>query len=282
MRKVILMVLIASTALLTSGCGRKGEKVLAKVNERVITLDEFNKKIEILPAHYQEIIKGQKRKYLDDIIGEELLYQEALRSNIDKDSETQEVIAEAKKKIVVSRLIKDRVNDRVSISDEELKEYYDKHSEEFMLPERWRASHILLDTRQKAGDVKARLAEGASFEELAKEKSKDATSKRGGDVGFFSKGQLIPEFEEACFPLEVGEVSDIVKTQFGHHVIMLTDKKSPEVQEFSDVKDLIKKEQEREQKKQLLEEMMNKLRREAKITVNEGLLEETVAEEEKE
>jgi peptidyl-prolyl cis-trans isomerase C len=272
MRKFTLLIVILFITFLLNGCGEKNKTVLARINGDVITLEDFNKRISRLPGYYQEIIKGQKAQFLDDIIMEDLLYKEALKSKIDRDPETKEVIAEAKKKILVSRLIKDRVDDKISAFDQDIRKYYDEHSEEFMLPERWRASHILVDTQEEAEAIKERLNQGASFEELAKEKSKDATSQQGGDVGYFSKGQLIPEFEGVCLSLEVGEISDIVKTKFGYHIIKLTDKKSPEVQEFSSVKELIKKELERDKKKQLLEALMNNLRRDVKITVNKKLI----------
>jgi peptidyl-prolyl cis-trans isomerase C len=279
MRRLMSVILIMSVVLLLSSCGKPGKQTLAKVDDRVITLEDFNKRIDRLPQQYQEIVKGQRKKFLEDLIMEGLLYKEALRSNIESDPEIQEVIFEAKKKILISRLMKDRVNNKVSISEDDIKTYYDEHSEEFMLPERWRASHILVDTLEAAQEIKSEHDQGASFEVLAKERSKDATARQGGDIGYFSKGQLIPEFEEACFQLEVGEVSDIVKSQFGYHIIMLKERKSPEVQEYSKVKDIIKKELEREKARGLLEELTADLRTSAKIVINEKLLEE-IAEEE--
>ena len=279
MKKLIIPVLFVSVILALSGCGNRGQKVLAKIGDRVITLEEFDKKIERLPKQYQEILKVQKKKFLDEIIREELLHKEALKSKIDKDPETQEVIAEAKKRILVARLIKNRVQDKAFISEEEIKRYYDEHSEEFMLPERWRASHVLVDTPKEAEEIREKLKQGASFEELAEKRSKDAASKKGGDVGYFSKGQLIPEFEKACFELELGELSDVVKTQFGYHVIKLTDRKSPEVQEFSSVENIIKKDLERKRKTQLLEELIADLQNNTKIAINEELLGGVTAEE---
>ena len=279
MKKLIIPALFVSVILALSGCGNRGQKVLAKIGDRVITLEEFDKKIERLPKQYQEILRGQKKKFLDEIVQEELLHKEALKSKIDKDPETQEVIAEAKKRILVARLIKNRVQDKTFISEEEIKRYYDEHSEEFMLPERWRASHILVDTPEEAEKIREKLKQGASFEELAEKRSKDAASKKGGDVGYFSKGQLIPEFEKACFELELGELSDVIKTQFGYQVIKVTDRKSPEVQEFSSVGNIIKKDLERKRKTELLKELIADLQNNTKITINEELLSEVTAEE---
>lgn len=275
MKKFRFLVLFISMALALSACGNKDRKVLARINDEVITLEEFNNDIERLPKHYQDMIVGQKKKFLDEIIKEELLYKEALKSNIDKDAETQELIAEARKKILVSSLIKSRVDNKAFLSEDDLREYYDQHSEEFMLPERWRASHIVVDTPEEAREIREKLNEGVSFEELAENRSKDATAKEGGDIGYFSKGQLIPEFQNACFELKIGQISDVVETPFGYHVIKLTDKKNPEVQEFSSVKELIRKELERTQKRELLDELITDLRNDAKITINEELIEET-------
>lgn len=275
MQRWVLLVLCVFIAFPLSGCAKKGGEMLARVDDRVITLGEFNKKIEKLPAHYQEMIKGKKAEFLNDIIMEELLYNEALRSNIDKDPEVIDLISEAEKKIIVSRLVQKRVNDKISVLEEDIKKYYDEHSEDFMMPERWRASHILVSTAEEAEEVKEKLAQGVPFDEFADEISKDSASKgKGGDVGYFSKGQFIPEFEEACFALEVGETSDVIKTQFGYHVIKLTEKKSPEVQELSKVGELIKKDMEKESMKQLFEGLTNDLKSKAKITINEELLAE--------
>lgn len=282
MKKRVVIFLLVSVTFLLNGCAKRGEKMLAKVNDKSITLREFNKRVERLPKSYQEIIKGQRRQFLEDLIDEELLYEEALKSKIDKNPETQEVIAEAKKKILISRLIKERADDKISIPERDIEKYYNEHSEDFMLPERWRASHILVDTPEEAEQIKQKINQGESFENLAKEKSKDAAAKQGGDVGYFTKGQLIPEFEQACFGLEVGEISGIVKTKFGYHIIKLTERKNPEVQNFSAVKDLIKKEMEREQKKKLLQELMANLKNSARITINEKFFEESTAPTDKE
>lgn len=276
MRKAMFLIVVLALSASLTACGNKDNRILAKVDGEAITVKDFNDRIDKLPKQYQDIVKAQKRNYLDDLIMEKLLYKKAVKANIDKDKDTQDIIAEATKKIVIARLVEKEVEKKVRVSDEEVRKYYDEHSEEFMLPERWRASHILVDTPEEASAVEQKLSQGESFEELAKEKSKDATAKMGGDIGYFSKGQLIPEFEDECFKLKVGEVGNAVKTQFGYHIIKLTDKKSPEVQDFSAVKDMIKRELEREKKKALLDQMMVDVKSNAKIVINEKLLDEEI------
>ena len=274
MYKRFLTGLTFLSILLLIGCGNNQKDIMAKVGSSTITLKDFNARIESLPAHYQDIIKGQKREFLDDLIIEELLYSQALKSGLDKNPETQSVIAEAKKKILISKFIKENVDSLSAASEEDIKKYYDEHSEEFMLPERWRASHILVETAEEALEIKQLLSEGKSFEELARARSLDSSSKKGGDLGFFSKGQLIPDFEKACIGLTVGQTSDIVKSQLGYHIIKLEEKKEPEVQEFDEIRNLIKKELERDRKKQVLAELTNNLKNNTAISVNEALLNE--------
>ena len=88
-----------------------------------------------------------------------------------------------------------------------------------------RASHILVKTEAEAKDILEELKNGASFGDLAKDRSLCPSKKRGGDLGFFSRGKMVREFEKAAFALKKGELSDVVKTQFGYHILKVTDRK---------------------------------------------------------
>lgn len=112
----------------------------------------------------------------------------------------------------------------VSVSEEEIAQYFKEHSEELGRPEEVRASHILVATEDEAKQIVAALAGGADFAQLAAEKSQDPGSKeRGGDLGFFTRGEMIPEFEEAAFATKPGELSAPVQSQFGWHVIKVAE-----------------------------------------------------------
>jgi peptidyl-prolyl cis-trans isomerase D len=125
-----------------------------------------------------------------------------------------------------------RIKDKITPTEEEIRQYYEDHETEFNKGKEVKASHILfrLDqdadketeaaVKQKAEDVLQKLRAGADFAEMAKEYSEDpGSAKNGGDLGFFTKGRLVPEFEEAAFAMKVGEVSDLVRTQYGYHII---------------------------------------------------------------
>ncbi len=258
--------------LIAAGCGTQKDDAVAIVNDTIITLSDFKEKIARLPENYREVVEGQERKFLDDIVMEQALYDRALDEGLHKDSETEALVEQAARKIIISRLVKTRVDDRVSVSEDQLRRYYDEHSEEFLLPARWRCAHILVSTQEQAEKLARDIAQGASFTELAKTYSQDGTASEGGDIGYFSEGQLIPEFEEACKKLDIGEISDVVHTKYGYHIIKLTDRKPPEVQVFSSVKNLIRKDLERKEKNALLEELMQEVKEAAHVVINEEIL----------
>lgn len=163
---------------------------------------------------------------------------------------------------VKSQLLRDKVfaqaTKDVAVSDEETKKYYDDNAETlFMVPEQVKVSHILIkfaipegaelndtikaEAKTKITDIQEQLNNGADFAELAKQYSEDtASAVNGGDIGFISKGQTVPEFEEAAFALEVGQVSGIVESTFGYHIIKCIEKQSPYVKTYDEVKDTIK------------------------------------------
>ena len=103
-----------------AGCGKK-EEVLARIDNKVITDKDFQKRIEVLPPRYQEVIKENKRRFLDELIVNELLYKEALRQNLHKQKDVREVIEQAQKKILIAKLLKEEIEDAASVDDEEIK-----------------------------------------------------------------------------------------------------------------------------------------------------------------
>ncbi|RMH47395.1 MAG: hypothetical protein D6694_02060 [Gammaproteobacteria bacterium] len=148
-------------------------------------------------------------------------------------------------------LTADRLANSIQVTEDELKSYYEQHKEEFGTPEQRRASHILIAVdqnaakedkerkRKKAEDILKQLKEGADFAELAKKFSEDpGSAEKGGDLGYFGRGMMVPEFDKAVFSLkEVGELSNLVETPFGFHIIKLTGIKPADVKPFNEVRD---------------------------------------------
>ena len=155
------------------------------------------------------------------------------------------------KNLAIQRLIDQDFAAKATVTAEEAKEFYEKNKEKFKQPEQVKASHILIEVKADApeADKKAARAKidgllkkvkaGEDFAKLAQENSQCPSSSKGGDLGYFRKGQMVPPFEAAAFGLKVGEVSGIVETQFGYHIIKVTDKKAENTVAFDTAKDQI-------------------------------------------
>jgi peptidyl-prolyl cis-trans isomerase C len=181
-------------------------------------------------------VQGDQRRdalisYLIDI---NVLSRAAEAKKIDQAPAFPQKMAFARKKVLVEALLEQE--SKASVSDKDLKKFYDEN----LKPQNEvHARHILVETDAQAKDVIAKLKGGADFAQLAKEVSKDPGSD-GGDLGYITKDQVVPEFGEAAFKLEKGKISDPVKSQFGWHVIKVEDKRERKPPAFDAVKDRIK------------------------------------------
>lgn len=150
--------------------------------------------------------------------------------------------------LLISRFVETAFVAKAAVSEEEIRAFYDQNPDKFKRDETVKASHILIGAestasaddkkkaREKAGQLRKELAGGADFAALAKGNSTCPSSQQGGDLGFFGKGQMVPAFEKAAFALKPGEISDVVETQFGYHIIKLTERKPAETTAFKDAK----------------------------------------------
>ena len=180
-----------------------------------------------------------KTNILRGIVGQEILYQQAEKSDIEDSEAVKQAMEAAKRKIMVEAFIENKTSDLVS--EAAIKDAYDAAVEESKDEEEVKARHILVEDEATAKDIKAKLEKGESFDELAKEYSTDPGSKaRGGDLGWFSDGQMVPAFSEAAFKLKKDEVSEPVKSQFGWHVIKVEDRRSKQVPTLSQMRPKLK------------------------------------------
>jgi len=266
-------VLVMACVVMAFGCARKvKEDVVAVVNGRPITVTMLNEKIEKLPQYYQAFAAQNKKEIVDEMIVEELLYDEAKSRKLHNDPDIKELIDDANRKILISRVIEDETKKSAPVSDDDVSSYYEQNKEKYMVPEMVRASHILTSTEEEAIKAKGELDRGADFAAVANEYSKDLTKDRGGDLGYFKKGQMIPEFENAAFNLNVGETSDVIKTRFGYHVIRLTDRKPAAYRSFEEVKDSVRTSIMRDKQRQSFDEFTKTLKDKSKISINQDIL----------
>ena len=258
---------------LFSGCFPKKEgSVIARFDGVTITDVEFTQRFERLPKELQGVVSRKKQGLVDELINEHFLVKEAERQNIANQPEVRDLLNEARNKIIIAKLIELEVDNRVKLEPDEALKYYEAHKDEFMTPLLLRASHILVKTEQEADNIRMQLGQGADFEELARGKSVDSSSVRGGDIGFFQKGQLIPEFERAAFSVKKGEVSHVFKTQFGYHVLKLTDRAEPAFRDFKVVKGLVERQLLNQKRAKLFNELVEKLKNGSPIKIDEKKL----------
>ncbi|MCD6169699.1 MAG: peptidyl-prolyl cis-trans isomerase [Candidatus Latescibacteria bacterium] len=219
------------------GCGKKADLVVATIGEKKITVEDLYRAARKVSPKGKSGIKGPEewRKCLDLLINKELLVLEAKNRGLDRGKKVTEALKEAKRRLLLRRLYDVEVVDKTKVTDEQAREYFEKNR----LDEKVRISRVLVKTESEAKQILKELGQGKSFAEIARQKSTDKRSAaKGGDAGWFIRGQLSPKFEKIVFSMEVGQISQPVKVRSGYCILKVTDKKK---MEFEEVKDEIKK-----------------------------------------
>lgn len=215
-------------------------KILAIVNNVQIKESDVEEAINRFPAERRSYFNSPvaREQLLEQIISYELMYNHGKELGIESSEEFLVQIEKAKKEILTQMTINSELS-KITVSEEEIKEYYENNKEKFQEAEQVRAKHILVDTEEEAKSIKDQIEGGLSFEEAAQNNSKCPSASNGGDLGFFTRGRMVPEFENAAFELNVGEVSAPVQTQFGFHLIKVEEKKEASVKSFEEVEQMI-------------------------------------------
>lgn len=192
--------------------------ILVSVDGARLTKAEFDL---YLPEDYQDILTSEElEEYLDRWITTQLLYNEARRLGVDTSKEIESRLEQYRKDLVADQLVQQVIDEKATVSEDEVRAYYDEHAYEYQTE--FRVSHILVDTIEDAEKVKAKIGQN-SFTYLARRYSIDKHSGAGGDLGYLSKGNMIAEFESVVFNMKTGDVSDIIATEFGYHILTVTD-----------------------------------------------------------
>ena len=213
------------------------KKILAKVGQKEITNLDVQGAIQGLdPFQAQQFQTEEGQKYvLDDLINQELLYMYAKDNKIDQDEEFRTEMKRVEENVLKQYVI-NKILTSVKLTEEEKKAFFEAQKQSFSKPETASAKHILVDSEEKAKDILGKINAGeVSFEDAAKEHSTCPSKDAGGDLGTFGRGQMVPEFENAVFNMNNGEVSGPVKTQFGYHLIKLENKNESSIPEYDEV-----------------------------------------------
>jgi peptidyl-prolyl cis-trans isomerase C len=275
--KIALKVLLASALI----SGAASAAVVATVNGKNITSEEVNQvlmegtqgRFDTLPKEKQDELR---KRIIDGMITQELVYEDAKKSKVlesDEYKKELEAIMARVEKQLAAKVWEKQQYDKITVAEKDIKKYYDTHADEFVEKEKVHARHILVKTEGKANEIIAalKIKKGDKLKEAfiaaAKKESTGPSGPKGGDLGYFPRGQMVPEFNDKVFSMKTGTITnEPVKTQFGYHVIYLEDKKAGKKLSFDEVKSFIEQKLKIEKFKAAMEKKMQSLKDSAKIT----------------
>lgn len=274
---VTVVFLVLGFSILHSGCSQKPqvqqESILAEFDDQVVTADELDQEISELPEWKQKNYKDQagREEYLTLMAESRMLLQVAVDKGLDRDPEIVKQTREYKDQLVVKELVKREVDDQVTVTDADLKQYYEEHKADYVEPEKVVVTEITVKDEEKAKEIMEQIKGGADFTELAKEiDAKGESSGPGqgneGKTRPFSRDSFssAQEFVEAAFSLEVGEMSGVIVQPIRdetYYMIIRADERIPSrQQEFSEVESKIRRTVEKQKKKERMDKWLETLK----------------------
>ncbi|MBE6637593.1 MAG: peptidylprolyl isomerase [Ruminococcaceae bacterium] len=216
-------------------------RILASVGGMNITEAEVTEAILAMGQRGQNLNNPQgRRMVLEQLINRKLLLASARRDLLEFDPAFKAQLAAVKDELLTKFAIQKAV-ENVRVTDDEVKTFYEENKERFRTGETVTASHILVDSEEKATEIREQIVAGTlTFADAAKQFSSCPSGQNGGDLGAFGHGQMVPEFDEAAFALAIGELSAPVKTQFGWHLITVTAKSEDSEVAFDEIKEQLR------------------------------------------
>ena len=277
------------TVFLLLGCGKSrekemGEKELVRVNDVSISLDEFHQISEGQSLEGKMRLLNEKglRDFLENyVVTRELLYQEAKKKGFDKNQEIRLKLENFRKMTLIDALMDELLKGKTEVSESEIEQYYKENPDRFTEPSEIKIRHIFVTSDAALKEVMTRLSRKEEFTKLAEMYNVDKSREDGGNLGWIKRGQLAPsfaQFEEAAFSLKnKGEISEVVQTGLGYHLIQLDEKRGNAVRPYDKVKERIRFFLQTKKRQDAYLQYVKELKSKAKIAVNEKLW----AEEEK-
>ncbi|HNV71915.1 MAG TPA: peptidylprolyl isomerase, partial [Candidatus Ozemobacteraceae bacterium] len=235
------------------------EKTLCTIGTETIKIGAFLPELERVPPMF-------RAQLIDDFVGQ-FCDRELVRRHVQQNIESMtkqypEAVKAARRRVGVRLLLEENISKKVQVSDEDIKDFYTKNLTQFAKPEEVRAHHILVEKEERAKELLATIEKKEkTFEDVAQADSKCPSGKRGGDLGFFSKGQMVKEFDEAAQSAEIGKVVGPVKTEFGYHLIRVDERKASGTAALDEVKDFIKQQLLPDRQRKALEEYVAELKK---------------------
>lgn len=283
------------------------DQVVALVNGEILSRDEFEielarelQSVEPVEPRSPEQIEPYRRALLETLVDRALLLQAAKKANIAAKPEEvdrrvlrissdypaegfDEALAQGKLSmpelrrktaalLVIEKLFEEHVYPRVAVTEDELRQYFEEHKQQFQIAEQVRAAQIVVRTLDEARRLQQQLRQGKKFADLARKYSLSADAKVGGDLGFFPRGVMPPAFDEVAFKLAVGQVSDVVSTDYGYHLFKVLERRPPQRRELGAVRAEVEQKLLEINRAEAQKNYLAKLRQEGQIVVNEPVL----------
>jgi peptidyl-prolyl cis-trans isomerase C len=274
---------ISLLLLFATGCGKPGEKELSRnelvrINELSLSIEDFRQISEKQPLEGKMRLLDEKgmRDFLENyVITREVLYQEAKKKGFDKNKEILAKVEDFRKAMIIDALIEEVLRGKSDPTEEEIQRYYKENKSLFTEPLEVKIRHIVVNSEPVLKEVLARLSRGESFEKLAYTYNIDRTRNDGGNLGYIRRGQLAPsfaQFEEAAFSLmKKGDISEVIRTPYGYHIIRLDDTRETAMRPFDQVKEKIRFFLQAKKKQEAYLEYVKEAKSRSSILINEKL-----------
>jgi parvulin-like peptidyl-prolyl isomerase len=277
---------------------------VALVNSKVIRLgelrdevDRFRGRLPLTESRSEEGRRNLTRTILEQMVQSEILYQVALERGIRIDpaeleqeianligdlskTKLQLVLGKAglefsewkdriEKNLMIQKLIREEVDQKIKVKNFEMKSHFKKNGDRYVVPEEVHAYQIVVASESEAHILRKSLVQGEDFVTVARESSLSPDAKQGGDLGFFSEGQLPQEFDEVVFNLNADEISEVVQSPYGFHLFKVAERRPARKMSFEEAKPLIQQELTLEKREEMFKEWVAELRRAARVVVYE-------------
>lgn len=299
--------LLVLSAWVWVACFPRGDKPAVIVNGVVIRREEFETELHRVRGETgdailrDEVLSALKASVLNQLIERRLVLDQAMAYGISVsegtvDAEIRRLQADypekgferamkanyvdlsewrrrLKEKLIIERTVEAALVNEVQVTEDEVLRYYRNHGGEFSQPERVRARHIVVRTRDEAEVLRARILAGERFEDLARAHSLSPEKEQGGDLGVFAKGEMPPEFNQA-FSLAVGQVSPVIESPYGFHLLVVTEKLPARIPTFEEVREEVRRRYEQERREAAYQEWLKRLRSESTIRIYQDVIDD--------
>lgn len=271
---ILPVIFVFSLLYFTLRIKKERKEVVAVVNGWKITYDDILTKLKSSPDFYIEYIKENPKQIVDDYINEIILFQIAKKYERKFRKEIKNRMKNYYIKTLTEEFVEKELTRKIKISEDEIKEYYNSHLQDFVIPEKVRLYEIVVDTKRKAENILKRLSLGESFEKIAERESISENRKNGGDIGWIEVEKLDPEIASLVVKMNPGEIlANVIKTEMGYHIIKLAGKTEKRILTLAEATPSIISILKAQKKKNEVERLIKKMKEKSKIQLFPGRIE---------